>query len=121
KFLPVSGEAMASEPPEAPAYMLVLGEVFDREAFMQGYASRLGPLYDRFGGEYTAIGGGVDVLEGDYDPPSYVIGKWKSREAALAFWNSPEYDELRRARIDNNWGEFDVILVQGLPEAPTAE
>lgn len=100
---------------ETPAYMLVLGTVNDREAFMSGYASKLGPLYEKYGGEYLAIGGGPEILEGGYNPPSYVIGKWRSIEAARSFWNSPEYEDLKRARIDNDWGDFDVLLVPGLP------
>jgi hypothetical protein len=41
------------------------------------------------------------VLEGEY---------------ARRFWNSQGYDELRRARIDGNWGKFDVLLIDGLRE-----
>jgi uncharacterized protein (DUF1330 family) len=87
----------------------------DREAFMTGYAAKLPPLYEQYGGEYVAIGAGVEVLEGDYAPESFVIAHWPSMEAARAFWNSPEYDALRRARIDNGWGRFDVLLVPALP------
>ncbi len=112
------GQEEASEP---PAYMIVLGEVFDRPAFMEGYAAKLPPVYDKYGGHYIAIGGGpsIEVLEGDYAPPSYVISKWSNAQAARDFWASPEYDVLRRARIDEGWGEFDVLLVQGLPVAPS--
>ena len=99
-----------------PAYLIVLGEVYDRAAFGQGYAAPLAPIYETFGGSYIASGGGVEVLEGDYSPKSFVIAKWPDKETALQFWNSPEYDRLRRARIDNQWGDFDVLLVEGLPE-----
>lgn len=110
-------------PPEAPAYMIVLGEVFDRPAFMEGYAAKLPPLYEQFGGHYIAIGGGpgIEVLEGDYAPPSYVVSKWPNAQAARDFWASDGYDVLRRARIDNRWGDFDVLLVQGLPETAPEE
>jgi len=114
-------EAIGQESaPEPPAYMIVMGEVFDRPAFMEGYAAKLPPLYDEFGGAYIALGGGpgIEVLEGDYAPPSYVVSKWPNAQAARDFWNSEGYDVLRRARIDNAWGDFDVLLVQGLPEAP---
>ncbi|NQY95712.1 MAG: DUF1330 domain-containing protein [Henriciella sp.] len=115
-----SSQQVASE---TPAYMIVLGEVFDRPAFMEGYAAKLPPLYDEFGGHYIAIGGGpgIEVLEGDYSPPSYVVSKWPNAQAARDFWNSEGYDVLRRARIDNSWGDFDVLLVTGLPEPDTAE
>jgi len=112
--------AISQETPlEGPAYMIVLGEVFDRPAFMEGYAAKLPPLYEQYGGHYIAIGGGpgIEVLEGDYAPPSYVVSKWPNAQAARDFWASDGYDVLRRARIDNRWGEFDVLLVQGLSEA----
>ncbi len=109
--------------PEPPAYMIVLGEVHDRPAFMEGYAAKLPPIYEQYGGHYIAIGGGpgIEVLEGDYAPPSYVISKWEKAQDARDFWNSPEYDALRRARINNNWGTFDVLLVNGLPNPAAAE
>lgn len=114
-------EAIGQEgAPEPPAYMIVLGEVFDRPAFMEGYAAKLPPLYEQFGGAYIALGGGpgIEVLEGDYSPPSYVVSKWPNAQAAREFWNSDGYDVLRRARVDNAWGEFDVLLISGLPDAP---
>lgn len=118
----VGQSAVTESVADTPAYMIVLGEVFDRPAFMEGYAAKLPPVYETHGGHYIAIGGGpgIEVLEGDYSPPSYVISKWPNADAARAFWASPEYDVLRRARIDNGWGDFDVLLVQGLPEAPAA-
>ncbi|MFC7290320.1 DUF1330 domain-containing protein [Hirschia litorea] len=101
----------------APAYMIVLGDVTDRDAFGAGYVSKLPPLYEKYGASYIAVGGGVEVLEGEYAPQSYVIGKWPSIEVAKEFWDSPEYEELKRARIDGGWADFDVLLVQGLPES----
>jgi uncharacterized protein (DUF1330 family) len=103
-----------------PAYMIVLGTVHDRDAFMRGYASKLAPLYDKYGGHYISIGGSHEILEGQTAFQSHVISQWKSSDAARAFWNSPEYAELKRARIENKWGDFDVFLVEGLPLAKAA-
>jgi len=113
------GAPEAQTPPSAPAYMLVIGKVNESEAFGSGYAAKLPRLYERFGGGYLAIGSRKTVLEGEIGFESYVLAKWPSEEAALAFWNSPEYDELRRARIDNGWGDFDVVLLPGLPAPAT--
>ena len=118
-----SQDAMGQEAPsEPPAYMILLGEVFDRPAFMAGLASTPAPPQSEYGGAYLAIGGGpgIEELEGDYAPPSYVVSKWPKAQVARDYWSSAAYDELRRARIDNAWGAFDVLLVQGLPDAPAA-
>ena len=102
------------------AYLIVLGDVYDRDAFREHYAAHLPPLYEKYGGEYVAIGGGPEVLEGDYMPQSFVVAKWPSMEAARRFWTSPEYAELKKARIEGKWGTFVVLLVPGLPAAVTA-
>lgn len=99
-----------------PAYMIVLGTVHEREAFMQGYVAKLPPLYDQYGGRYIAIGGDHEVLEGETSFKSHVMSQWTNADAARAFWNSPEYAALKHTRIKKGWGDFDVFLVEGLPQ-----
>lgn len=99
--------------PSAPAYLIVIGDVYDRAAFIPGYAQKMPAIYAKYGGEYLAVGRNSEVLEGDAEFTSYVISKWPSMDAARAFWNSEEYAPLKDARLDNNWGKFDVFLVEG--------
>ena len=111
------GPARAETPPgERPAYLVVLGEVYDADAFAKNYVVRLGPVYAQYGGEYLAVGRNFETFEGEARFKSFVISKWPSMDAARVFWNSPEYAPLKQARIDNNWGRFDVYALEGLPE-----
>ena len=112
--------APAAAPELKPAYLVVLGEVYDRENFMAGYTAKLPPLYEKFGGEYLAAGRNFEVLEGTGAFKSYVISKWPSMQAVKAFWTSPEYKDLQRARIDGNWGRFDVYAIEGLSAPRTS-
>ena len=81
------------------AYMIVTAKVHDREAFIQGYGMAAGALVAQFGGKYVLRGPGAQLLEGDFgDGASMVISEWPDREAALAFWNSPEYQEAKKLR-----------------------
>mgnify|MGYP006292886487 FL=1 len=108
--------AVEAEASANPAYMVVMGTVFDRAAFGAGYAAKLPPLYARHGGEYVAVTGDVETLEGEPGFESVVISRWPNAQAARDFWSDPEYRELADARIDNAWGEFEVVLVEGLAE-----
>ncbi len=99
------------------AYMIVLGEINDREALREHYVAHLAPLYEKFGGEYVAVGGDIEVLEGSIAPESMVVARWPSMAAARRFWSSPEYDKLRKARFTGNWGTFNVFLLPALPAA----
>jgi uncharacterized protein (DUF1330 family) len=90
--------------------MIVLGAFTDFERFMAGYQQVVGPMVERFGGRYVLMGGGAQVLEGAWtDGGGAVISEWPDRNAALRFWNSPEYAEARTLRAGT--GTFQVVLV----------
>ena len=101
---------------ETPAYLIVLGDVYDREAFIAGYSAKLAPLYEKYGGEYVALGRNKVVLENGREFQSFVISKWPSMEAAQDFWSDPDYEKLKDARLESGWSAFDVYLLEGLPE-----
>lgn len=115
-IMPAVEEASA-ESVDPGVYMIVLGRVFDRPAFMQGYAAKLPPLYERFGGSYIALTGQPGILEGSPAFESVVISHWPSEAAVRGFWTSAEYEQLIRDRTENNWGEFTVVIVPALPPA----
>lgn len=95
-----------------PCTMIVLGAFTDFERFMATYQVGVGPLIERFGGEYLHVGQDLKMLEGDFpEGGGSVISKWPDRAAALAFWNSPEYAEVKKLR--EGTGTFQVVLVDG--------
>lgn len=82
-----------------PAYMIVLAKIHDRDAFMNGYGPAAARLVEKFGGRYLLRAPGGLLLEGVIaDGQSAVISEWPDREAALRFWNSPEYAEVKKLR-----------------------
>lgn len=94
-----------------PAYIIVTATVSDRDAFMAGYAPRAAALLERHGGKYLIRAPGVQVLEGGFgEGGSVVISEWPDRAAALAFWNSPEYTEIRKLRA--GIAECQVALIE---------
>ena len=83
------------------AYMIVHAKLTDRDKFISGYAPAASKLVEQFGGRYFLRAPGSTVLEGDLDEnASVVISEWPDREAALRFWNSPEYTEVKKLRED---------------------
>jgi len=81
------------------AYMIVLAKIADREAFIEGYGKPAAALVAKFGGRYIVRTPGVSLLEGDWgDDASAVISEWPDMAALHAFWNSPDYAEVKKAR-----------------------
>lgn len=100
-----------------PAYCIIVAVVKDREKFMKMYALRAAALTAEMGGRYLFRGPGAELLEGPTDEPwgadgaSVAITEWPSRERALEFWHSSEYQELKKARA--GLAEVQVFLVEG--------
>jgi len=97
-----------------PAYLLVQGHVTDRDGF-KAYSAALPPIYRKYGGEYLALVPAplVEVAEGPTENRSIVLARFPSREAARAFWDSPEYAEAKKLREGK--GTFFVTILDGLP------
>ena len=102
--------------PARPGYLVVQGVVTDRDGF-KAYSAALPPIYEKYGGRYLAMVPAplVDVAEGDAEHRSVVIARFASKEAAWAFWNSPEYAAAKQLREGK--GHFFVMVLEGLPEA----
>ncbi len=98
-----------------PAYMIVTARIADRAAFIDGYGAAAAALVDRFGGKYVLRGRGATLLEGapggvDFDGASMVISEWPDRAAAEAFWNSPDYAEVKKLR--DGIVDCQVLLIE---------
>ena len=93
------------------AYMIVTAKIADRDAFIHGYGSAAGKLVERFGGKYVLRGPGAELLEGGFGAgASMVVSEWPDKAAALAFWHSPEYAEVKKLREDI--AECQVLLIE---------
>ena len=93
-----------------PAYMIVTAKIADRDAFINGYGAAAGALVAKFGGRYVLRGPGAELLEGSFgDGASMVISEWPDKDAAKAFWNSPEYAEAKKLRA--GVADCQVLLI----------
>ena len=94
-----------------PAYMIVTAKIADRDAFINGYGAAAGKLVEQFGGHYVLRAPGATLLEGSFgDSASMVISEWPDRAAAEAFWNSPEYIEVKKLR--DGIADCQVLLIE---------
>ena len=91
------------------AYLVITAQIHDRDRFIGGYAAAAAKLTAQFGGEYLVRAPGL-VLEGAHPGGSLVVSKWPDKAAALAFWNSPEYQEVKKLR--GGIADCQVLLVE---------
>jgi uncharacterized protein (DUF1330 family) len=72
------------------AYVINEIAVTDPERFVT-YSSQVPAILAQYGGEYVVRGGAPSRVDGPEPPERLVVLRFESREAALAWRNSPEY------------------------------
>ena len=79
------------------AFMIIQAEITNLEQFME-YSRRAPALIEKYGGRYRCMRGAHVQLEGQPDSRKIVVSEWPSMEAAQAFWDSDEYQQLKAVR-----------------------
>jgi uncharacterized protein (DUF1330 family) len=79
------------------AYVIYEGEILDPVRYDE-YKARGAESILAAGGKYLVRGGDVDVLEGEPPAGRIVVFEFPSREAALAWYRSDDYTEIRKIR-----------------------
>lgn len=99
------------------AYMIVMAKIHDREKFLSGYAAATASLLEEFGGRYVLRAPGAINLEGNLPgDQSVVISEWPDTASARAFWDSAQYQEIKKLRKDIC--DANVVLVEAAQISP---
>ena len=93
-----------------PAYVVVDSAVHDPEAF-KAYAEKVGAILKAHGGKPIA-NNAPDSLEGDWQPKRVVILEFPDIDAARAWYNAPEYQEIIPLRT--RAADDSLVLLEGL-------
>lgn len=80
-----------------PAYVIVQINVTDWEKF-QKYVKETPRVMAQYGGRYLARAGDMAALEGNPSSARVVLIEFPSLQRAREWYNSPEYQEIKRLR-----------------------
>ena len=93
------------------AYIIAQIDVTDLAAY-EGYKAQVPALIEKYGGEYLARGGAVEVLEGAWPMPRTIILKFDSMETARAWYAADDYQPVKALRQVASNG--NIVLVEGV-------
>jgi uncharacterized protein (DUF1330 family) len=79
------------------AYVIYQGEVIDPSRYDE-YKTQAAASIVAAGGRYVVRGGDVEVLEGDPPAGRTVVLEFPTRQAAIDWYRSDEYTEIRKIR-----------------------
>lgn len=91
------------------AYIIARVTITDPEAYAK-YADGAREAMALHGATVLARGGRVEALEGEARPRNVIL-EFPSMEAAVAYWNSAEYQAARKHRLGA--AEIELCAVEG--------
>ena len=92
-------------------YVIADVEVTNPELFAE-YRALVPETVELYGGRYLARGGETTLIEGDRAPSRAVIIEFESAARAKEWYDSPEYEPIKRMRLDS--ANSNVVIVEGL-------
>lgn len=93
------------------AYVLAEVEITNPEGY-KAYTAVVPATIAQYGGRFLVRGGAAQVLEGEWPQRRRVIIEFPSKERALEWWNSPEYEKPMALRRANSNGR--LLLLEGV-------
>ena len=94
----------------AAFFLYDLLEVLD-ETKLAEYREKVFPNVEHFGGKYRVVGGEQQALEGDWKFSFPVVIEFENASAVMKWYESPEYSELKKLRLEAARG--NGILIDG--------
>lgn len=91
-------------------YFIVEVKIHDPESYAE-YKRQVGPLVARYGGTFLVRGGETLTIEGDWQPERLVVVQFADTEHFTAWYDSPEYAEVRKIRF--NTSSSRALLAHG--------
>lgn len=103
-----------SEGATTPGYVVANFRITDAEAYA-AYPPLVRPMLAAHGAEILAADGETEVIEGRAEHRTVII-RFPSKDAARAFYDSPEYREIVHLRTDNSDGFLALMEGVGAPD-----
>lgn len=83
-------------------------EVTDPET-MNTYRAGVAATVEQYSGKFVCRGGDPEVIEGDWPAMNIIILEFADRTALKAWYDSPEYAELKAMRIASSKGNIIAV------------
>ena len=90
------------------AFVVVQESIENEDVFNQ-YRAKAPATIEAYGGKFLARGGNLEVLEGELPHKRLVIIEFPTRQDAIAWYNSAEYQEILPTRLSSSKGIFAVV------------
>ena len=92
------------------AYVIAQIEITNEDKYKE-YLEKVTTIVNKYNGKYIVRAGKYKVLLGNWDYSRTVIVKFQNYEAAINWYNSKEYEPIKKIREENSEG--NCIIIEG--------
>ena len=92
-------------------YFIAQIEIIDRDTYAK-YEAGFMEIFQSYNGKILSVDENIGVLEGDWPFTRTVLVEFPSKEDALSWYNSDEYQLLAKHRFSAS--ESNIIIVSGV-------
>ena len=93
-----------------PAYLIANIELRDVARY-EDYVRHVPALIEKHRGKYRVRGGDFRVLEGSWSPSRFIVLEFPTRDAAIAFYDDPDYAPYKKLR--QSISDTSLIVIDG--------
>ncbi len=94
------------------AYLIFTHKVTDADTLNNNYLPKAVETLGPYAPEILVVDENVDVIEGDSGHTRCVVLKFKDRDEAKRWYNSPEYQAVVNLRLDSISGAHAILCDQ---------
>ena len=94
-----------------PAYLIANVDIKDSDNIKE-YLASTPEILKKYSGRFLVRGGDIWIAEGKWNPKRLVIVEFDTFEKAKEFWNSEDYEPLKKLRQSS--ADTDMIFVDGI-------
>lgn len=100
-----------------PGYWIARSKITNPENYKK-YTDQIPGILEKFGGKVLSRGGNFQIMEGPEHFERFVLIEFETMEAAVACFESPEYQEAAKHRRDGS-GEVETVVIETTPGTGT--
>jgi uncharacterized protein (DUF1330 family) len=99
----------------APAYAMVQIKIKNPAEFNERYSQYVFPILEKSGVQMVAGTTTPTTREGDFDGNWAAVLRFPSMEAALAWYDSADYEPFKQLRLNELTDANSLVFIEGFP------
>lgn len=92
--------------------LIIVENTSENLSWINDYLSQVPSIVSAYGGHYITRTNTVELLEGNECPQTTVVAQFPSKEAALSFYHSNEYQPFKDARLTHSTSKMMLVAIE---------